>query len=1805
MKEAVDHERLNSAHPEAGSPHFASTPEPASASIAPTGLTATLTDGLTQATTVSPGDTITYTATIQNNGAIDATGVSFSDTVDANTTFVAGSLNSSPIAIDQSFVTNEDSAANVTLTGLDPDGGALTFKDIGIPSHGALSGTAPNLIYTPEANFSGSDSFNFRVNDGKSDSDQVGIVSITVNAVNDAPSFIKGASQSVSEDSPAQSISGWATAISTGPASESGQTASFIITENTNTALFSVAPAVSSTGTLTYALAANQNGSAMITLKIKDNGGTDNGGVDESATQTFTITVNAVNDAPIAQAKNFTAQANMKLALGGLLSGVTDADSGVNGCTPTFTVASISATSPVGGNITNVNVTAGTFDFDPPPGVAGNVTFTYTVNDNGCAGTATSVPATVTVNVTGPVIWFVNPAAATNGDGRLSNPFKFLAGNAGPNNDADDVDGIGHRIFLFSGTHNAGMTLNNDEQVFGQSAAHVSGTFDGLMGISPPATTIARPPIGTATPLVQSSSVGFTLAQNNHLQSCSMSTSGTSVNGAAVGTLTIEDLVINNTTGGGINLTTSGTVTITGLNTIDTTTGTPLSVSNVNIGEGGLTFRRISSNGAANGIVLDTTGTAGGLTVTGNSSGLCGGQVGGSPLSITTTPNTADCSGGRIQNTTGGDGTTSGIGIRLNNTTSVSLTRMQLDNHANFAIRGTSVTGFTLTNSLINGTNGSTTSPDEGSISFTNLLGASSITNSTVRGGFEDNIQVKNNTGTMTLTISGSTIRDNSTANGNDGVFAQADGASNANKATMTLKVLNSVLQRNRGDHVNTTQNDFGVMNAVVTGNTMTFNGTIGQPFDPATTAGGSVTVTTGANFTGTSTFNISNNNITGAKTSPINVNNASNSSAASGVLSGTISGNTIGLAGAVGSGSGDGDGIDVIANGNANITVNITNNSVRQWKLLGLNMVARDGAATIFASVSSNSIGEPSNTTESLQSIVFNAGPAGTETGTSCVNIGGTGALANGFPGPFTAGITPLRVRQRAINTVRLPGYAGGAFDTAGVNTFLSARNNNVSTSSTANNVAGAGGFVGGGACTQGSVPNIVGSKAEDYPVYMPIIRADVASARAVRNAHAVNSQPTFSSNKMKVVERSGLPPVRAAIAAYISPAAYQEQMSSDPIATGKAVVRDDRSKRGRIGAEGSSSHGHLRELLLDATFEKENRAPRGAANLSASSSPLALAFAGETVVGAGSGFTLPANKSITISFKVTVNNQPPNFTQVSNQGVVSGSNFSNVLTDDPEAAGAADPTVTSVLAPPDMSIKDASTNEPSAGSKLMAFTVVLSHASANNVFINYATTSGGANPGEAGLNGCAPGADYVDTFGKLTFMPGQTVQTISVEICSDGDSSETDETFLMQLSAPSNATVTDGEATGTISVANLPGTVLISELRTSGPGASGIADPDDEFVELYNNTASDLVIAASDASTGWAIVKTGASCSDNPEIIAIIPNGTVIPARGHYLVVGSGYSLSAIASGDDVLTSGIADGQNVALFNTANAANLSTGNLIDAVGFSTNTGNNCDLLREGRSLLAVSGSTSEHSFVRKLVTGMPKDTNDNVVDFEVVSTTPSTPVGDNLTPALGAPGPENASSPVQRNGTIKASLIDPTAALNAPPNRIRSAVGANPSNAAFGTLDIRRKFTNTTGGPITSLRFRVVDITTRAGAGAPPAGTADLRLLTSLDTHANGGTIIINGTTLHAPLQPNGGGINSSAIVALPGGTLANGASINVRFLLGVQQDGLFRFLINVEALPGLTGVPGDGSSTKSRMTGKKRDAAEKEKLSRSKGR
>jgi hypothetical protein len=202
--------------------------------------------------------------------------------------------------------TNEDTPVTMTLTGTYSQNVNLTFAITQNPTIGQLGAiSAPNctftlsmtctatVTYTPNANANGADLFKFKVSAGGLDSDPAD-VNVTINATNDPPTFLQAGNQTVNEDAGPQSVPNFITIFSPGPPDESGQTVQFIVTGNTNPGLFSAAPAIDGTGTLTYTPAANANGSATITIVAQDNGG----GTNTSAPQSFTITVLSVNDAP-------------------------------------------------------------------------------------------------------------------------------------------------------------------------------------------------------------------------------------------------------------------------------------------------------------------------------------------------------------------------------------------------------------------------------------------------------------------------------------------------------------------------------------------------------------------------------------------------------------------------------------------------------------------------------------------------------------------------------------------------------------------------------------------------------------------------------------------------------------------------------------------------------------------------------------------------------------------------------------------------------------------------------------------------------------------------------------------------------------------------------------------------------------------------------------------------------------------------------------------------------------------------------------------------------------------------------------------------------------------------------------------------------------------------------------------------------------------------------------------------------------------------------------------------------------------
>jgi hypothetical protein len=119
---------------------------------------------------------------------------------------------------------------------------------------------------------------------------------ITVNPINNAPSFTKGPDESILEDAGPQTVVNWATNIMDG---DDGTQDLLFVVDNDNGALFSTPPSITPDGDLSYEVAANASGSAVVTVKLTDDGVDVLPSVNESAEQTFNITVGPVNDAPV------------------------------------------------------------------------------------------------------------------------------------------------------------------------------------------------------------------------------------------------------------------------------------------------------------------------------------------------------------------------------------------------------------------------------------------------------------------------------------------------------------------------------------------------------------------------------------------------------------------------------------------------------------------------------------------------------------------------------------------------------------------------------------------------------------------------------------------------------------------------------------------------------------------------------------------------------------------------------------------------------------------------------------------------------------------------------------------------------------------------------------------------------------------------------------------------------------------------------------------------------------------------------------------------------------------------------------------------------------------------------------------------------------------------------------------------------------------------------------------------------------------------------------------------------------------
>jgi predicted outer membrane repeat protein len=243
-------------------------------------------------------------------------------------TLVSSLVDLTPPADDLDNVTDSDAGAvtGIAITAADSTNGSWFYSTNNGTNWTAL-GTVSNatarllaadantrVYFQPSANYNGTvtNALTFRAwdqtsgtNGNTTDTSSNGgttafssvtdTVALTVNAVNDAPSFTAGANQTIAAGAAAQTVTGWATSFIAGPANESSQTVQqYQIVGNSNPGLFTVAPTIATNGTLTYTPVANLTtpGTATITVQVQDSGGTANSGIDTSPTQTFTITVN-------------------------------------------------------------------------------------------------------------------------------------------------------------------------------------------------------------------------------------------------------------------------------------------------------------------------------------------------------------------------------------------------------------------------------------------------------------------------------------------------------------------------------------------------------------------------------------------------------------------------------------------------------------------------------------------------------------------------------------------------------------------------------------------------------------------------------------------------------------------------------------------------------------------------------------------------------------------------------------------------------------------------------------------------------------------------------------------------------------------------------------------------------------------------------------------------------------------------------------------------------------------------------------------------------------------------------------------------------------------------------------------------------------------------------------------------------------------------------------------------------------------------------------------------------------------------
>ena len=274
--------------------------------------------------------------------------------------------NDAPVAADDTAIINEDTAAviDVLANDTDLDGDTLSLDSVTQPEHGLVTINADGTVtYTPDADYTGSDSFTYTISDGAGDTDTA-TVSLTVNPENDAPVATDDA-VTLNEDAAAViDVLANDTDLDGGPLSVDS------ITQPEHGLV-----AINEDGTVTYTPDADFNGTDSFTYTVSDGAG----GFD---TATVSLTVDPANDAPVAVDDTVSGTEDTPLVINPetLLANDTDVDG------DTLEITAVD--SPVGGS---VEIIDGNVVFTPDANYSGPASFDYTVTDaSGATSTATT-----------------------------------------------------------------------------------------------------------------------------------------------------------------------------------------------------------------------------------------------------------------------------------------------------------------------------------------------------------------------------------------------------------------------------------------------------------------------------------------------------------------------------------------------------------------------------------------------------------------------------------------------------------------------------------------------------------------------------------------------------------------------------------------------------------------------------------------------------------------------------------------------------------------------------------------------------------------------------------------------------------------------------------------------------------------------------------------------------------------------------------------------------------------------------------------------------------------------------------------------------------------------------------------------------------------------------------------------------------------------------------------------------------------------------------------------------------------------